>query len=164
MAHTSSKSAARKAAPAAAVKSVVQHAIALGTPVLTLDGEMPVEFLSPGDRIITRTGVCRLVAVEVRVVQNARVIRIGQGMLGHERPEIDMIVSPDQPILIRDWRAQAMYGAALAMIPAARLADGEYIRDEVLDEVRLYSLHLADDAVIYANGLELACAKSTIIA
>lgn len=135
-------------------------AIALGTPVLTLDGALPVEFLNIGDRVLTRAGVRRLHSIEITVVKTARVIRIAQDTLGVDRPEADLIVTPDQPILIRDWRAKALYGTDAAMVPAARLADGEYIRSEVLAEVRLFTLHFAEDAVIYAGGLELACPAS----
>ena len=144
--------------------ATVGHGLALGTPVLTLDGEMPVEFLTLGDRILTRSGARRLVAVEVTVVRNARVIRIGAGTLGIDRPDADVIVSPDQPILIRDWRAKALYGTATAMVPAARLADGEYIRAEVLAEVRFYTLRLDSAEVIYAGGLEMACSPETVTA
>ncbi len=142
----------------------LDHGIALGTAILTLDGDLPVEFLAPGDRILTRSGARRLRAVEVTVVRNARVIRIAAGTLGMGRPGDDMVVSPDQPILIRDWRAKALYGAATAMVPAARLADGDYIRAEVMDEVRFYTLRLDADEVIYAGGLELACAAETVTA
>ncbi len=144
--------------------AVLDHGIALGTPILTIDGEMPVEFLVPGDRILTRSGARRLCAIEVTVVRHARVIRIAAGTLAVGRPGADMIVSPDQPILIRDWRAKALFGAATAMVPAARLADGEYIRAEVLDEVRFYTLRLSAAEVIYAGGLELACAPQSVVA
>ncbi len=142
----------------------LDHGIALGTSVLTLDGEMPVEFLAPGDRILTRSGARRLRAVEVTLVRNARVIRIGAGTLGIDRPGEDMIVSPDHPILIRDWRAKALYGTATAMVAAARLVDGEYIRAEMMDEIRFYTLRLDAAEVIYAGGLELACAPETVSA
>ena len=138
--------------------AVLDHGLACGTTVLTLDGILPVEFLSPGDRIVTRDGAQRLASIEVTVVQNARVIRISEGTLGIDRPEGDMIVSPDQPIMIRDWRAKAMFGKQTAMVPAASLVDGAYIRAEVLPQVRFYTLRFANDAVIYAGGLELACA------
>lgn len=139
-------------------------ALAAGTGVLSLAGELPVEFLEPGDRIITRSGARILRSVEVTVVQNARVIRLSPHVLGANRPGADLVVAPDQPILIRDWRAQALYGAAQALVPAARLADGEYIRAETLAEVRLYTLRFDADEVIYAGGLELACPAETVAA
>ena len=138
----------------------LDHGLASGTTVRTLDGILPVEYLTPGDRIITRDGAQRLASIEVTLVQNARVIRITEGTLGIDQPTGDMIVSPDQPILIRDWRAKAMFGTATAMAPAASLVDGDYIRAEVLAEVRLYTLRFAGNAIIYAGGLELACAPA----
>lgn len=142
--------------------ATLDHGLAFGTTVLTLEGILPVEFLTPGDRIVTRDGAQRLSSIEVTIVQNARVIRITEGTLGIDRPEGDMIVSPDQPILIRDWRAKAVFGTPTAMVPAAQLADGEYIRAEVIPEVRFYTLRFADNAVIYAGGLELATSPALV--
>lgn len=133
------------------------QAILAGTPVLTLDGELPVEFLQPGDRVLTRAGMRRLKQVEVCVVTNARVVNISQGTLGVDRPASDVTVSAAQEVLIRDWRAMAMFGTSTAMIPAARLADGEYIRTHTLSEARFFTLAFDEDAVIYAGGLELSC-------
>ena len=133
------------------------QAIAVGTPVLTLDGELPVEFLQPGDRILTRAGARRVKQVAVTLVRNARVVKIAHDTLGVDRPSVDVTVSADQQILIRDWRAKAMFGQNQAMIPAARLVDGEYIRAETVAEMRFFELSFDEDAVIYAGGLELAC-------
>lgn len=149
---------------AAQAITAMDHGLALATPVLSLEGMMPVEYLHPGERIITRLGALRLRAIETRVVQNARVVRIAQGVLGVDRPEADLIVAPQQPILIRDWRAKALTGQAMALIPAARLVDGAYIRAEVLAEVRLFTLRFDEDVVIYAGGLELACTGAPVAA
>jgi hypothetical protein len=135
----------------------VLQAMAMGTPVLTLDGEMPVEFLLPGDRILTRSGTRRVKQVEVTVVQNARVVKIAHDTLGVDRPSVDVTVSANQQILIRDWRAPAMTGKPQAMITAASLVDGAYIRAETLPQVRFFTLCFDQDVVIYAGGLELAC-------
>ena len=151
-----------QAATKPATTTVGLQAMRAGTPVLTLDGELPVEFLSVGDRLLTRNGARRLKQIEVTVVQNARMVRISKDALGVERPSDDVMVSADQQILIRDWRAKALYGTAKAMVPASRLADGEYIRSEIVSDVRLYTLGFEDDAVIYAGGLELACSKVTV--
>lgn len=128
-----------------------------GTHVRTLDGVLPVEFLEPGDRIVTRAGARRLQAVSVVQRQAMTVVRIRAATLGHDRPEQDLLLAPGQPIMIRDWRARALYGLDAAAIPATRLADGEFIVAEVLQDVRLYTLQFEDDEVIYAEGLELAC-------
>ena len=133
------------------------QAMLAGTSVLTLEGELPVEFLQPGDRVLTRAGMRRLKQVEVSVVQNARVVCIAHGTLGVDRPAEDVMVSAAQQILVRDWRAKAMFGTNSAMIPAAKLADGEYIRGLTVAEARFFTLSFDEDAVIYASGLELSC-------
>ncbi|MBP9952124.1 MAG: Hint domain-containing protein [Cypionkella sp.] len=133
------------------------HGIAMGTQVMTLDGALPVEYLSPGDRILTRGGTRRLAAIEVAVIHNAALIRICASTLGHDKPADDLLVSPDQPIWIRDWRAKALFGSDTAMIAAKRLADGQYIHGVCLPEARLYRLRFEQPCVIYAGNLELAC-------
>lgn len=138
------------------------QAMAAGTPVLTLDGELPVEYLQPGDRVLTRAGARRVKQVQVTLVQNARVIRIAHSTLGVDRPLHDVTVSAAQQILIRDWRAKAVFGTTTAMIDAARLADGEYIRAETVAEARFFTLSFEEDAVIYAGGLELVCHAVTV--
>ena len=135
-----------------------------GTMVLTLDGELPVQFLAPGDRVITRSGARVLTGIEVSVLHGAEMVRISASALGHDRPEADLFVAPSQPILVRDWRAKALYGTDVAMVPAQRLADGDYIRKETVAEVRLFTLRFAREEVVYAGGLELACAPATVAA
>lgn len=138
--------------------------ITAGTLVLTLEGELPVQFLAPGDRVITRSGARKLVAVDVAVIRNAQMIRVTASALGHDRPETDLFLAPSQGILVRDWRARALYGRETAMVAAQRLTDGDYIRKETVAEVRLFTLRFAGDEVVYAGGLELACAAATVAA
>ena len=128
-----------------------------GTILLTRDGEIPVEFLSPGDRIITRdTGFARLDAIRCRRVLT-RAISFAAGSLGDTRPDQDLVLPAAQPVLIRDWRAQAMFGVDQALVRADALVDGEFIRDTGPQKMRLYQLQFADPHVIYAGGLELSC-------
>ena len=144
--------------------ATLAYGMAMATPVMTLDGLLPVEYLNPGDRILTRSGTRRLRAIEMTRIQNARVVRISESTLGADVPLAAMVVTPDQPILIRDWRAKALYGVAQAMIPARRLVDGEYIRAEVVAELRLFTLHFEAEEVIYVGGLELFCAPEVVTA
>lgn len=138
--------------------------IAAGARVLTLEGELPVEFLEPGDRIVTRAGARVLRKTDVTILRNVDMVRIGAETLGIDAPEDDLVVSPDQPVLVRDWRAPVLAGAATGMIPAARLADGEYIRIERIAEQRVFTLHFDETAVIYVGGLELGCPAVTVAA
>lgn len=128
-----------------------------GTMVRTLDGVLPVDYLAPGDRIVTRSGARRLVSVSVVLRKQVHLVRIRASSMGHDRPDQDLLLSPGQAVVIRDWRAQALYGVTAAAIPASRLADGEFICVEVHRNARLYTLRFEDEEVIYAEGLELAC-------
>ena len=133
----------------------LQSGLPAGTVVLTAEGELPVEHLMAGDRVITRTsGMAVLRAVEVSEGAVA-MVRIMAGSLGHTRPDRDMRLGPDTPVHIRDWRAQALFGTPTAMIPAARLVDGEFVAVEAAAPVRLYRLVFDRAQVVYADGLEV---------
>jgi hypothetical protein len=147
----------------AAMAATIPHETAVvtgvpaGTGILTLDGSLPVEHLTPGDRVITRRGAMRLLAVSVTVVRDAAMMRIAPGALGHDRPDRPLHLPARQPVLLRDWRAPALFGMGQAMVPAARLADGAFVAPVTLPEVRLFALHFDAAEVIYADGVELGC-------
>ena len=128
-----------------------------GTTVRTLDGLLPFDFLTPGDRIVTRAGARRLTSVAVVARRQVDLVRLKASTMRHDRPEQDLLLSPGQPVIIRDWRARALYGVPVAAIPAARPADGEFVCVERHLNVRLFALRFDEDEVIYAEGLELAC-------
>ncbi len=132
-----------------------------GTILLTRDGEMPVEFLSPGDRIITRdAGMVRLERIGHRRALT-RAISFAAGSLGHTRPDQDLVLPAAQLILIRDWRAKAMFAAKPAMVRVDALVDGEFICDLGPQKMLLHQLHFTDPHVVYAGGLELSCMTGT---
>ncbi len=137
--------------------ALVLGGMVAGTRIRTLEGLLPVEYLEPGDRIVTRSGARRLLAVSVVVRRAQDVVRIRAATLGHDRPESDLRVGPAQGVVVRDWRAQALYGSDMAAIPAARLADGEFVVRERQTVVRLFTLRFAEDEIIWGDGLELAC-------
>jgi hypothetical protein len=134
----------------------------MGTRVMTLDGALPVEHLTPGDRVVTRDGVRRLTAVTVTVARDAAMVAVAPGALGHDRPDRALLLPAAQPVLLRDWRAQAMYGAPAVLVPVGRLADGTCIVDRTVPEVRLFALHFHAPAVVHADGVEVGCAPLTV--
>ncbi|MEQ6202771.1 Hint domain-containing protein [Sulfitobacter sp. HNIBRBA2951] len=129
-----------------------------GTTVLTLDGEMPAEYLSVGDKIITRdSGIARVEHIQ-RTTRMVRTIALAAGSLGHTRPERDVLLAGDQMCLIRDWRAQAMFSADRALVAARTLVDGEFIRDLGMQEQTLIQIFCDGPHVLYADGLEISTA------
>lgn len=127
-----------------------------GCILLTLDGEMPVEHLLPGDRVITRdTGTAVLRAIRKHRI-TTRAVRILAGSLGDTRPDRDVILPAAQQILVRDWRADALFGARCALARAGALVDGEFIQALGPRDMTLFELEFDAPHILYADGLELA--------
>jgi Hint domain len=133
--------------------------MAAGTSVMTLDGAIPVEYLNIGDRVLTRDGARTLRGIAVRVV-NGDAVRVGAGTLAHDKPVEDVVLAVGQPMLVRDWRAKALYGAAQALVPVERMADGQMIRRVSVRGLRMFTLTFDSVVVVYAGGLELACSAT----
>lgn len=131
--------------------------IALGTRVATLDGLLPVEYLGPGDRVITRSGMCRLRAATAMPARRG-LVQISPGALGHDRPERALLLGEGTQVLLRDWRAEALFGRKEALVEVSRLIDGQFIAREGAEKVRLFALHFDTAEVIYADGVEIGCA------
>ena len=127
--------------------------------VLTLDGEMPVDQLTPGDRVITRSSGMAVLKELRRTVVEMAPVSIKSGSLGHTRPDKDMIVGPDAMILIRDWRAEALFNTKMALVPAHRLTDGEFVTDLPKRKVAMYELVFDRQHIVYADGVEVASAE-----
>ena len=136
--------------------------IGAGTLVQTLDGELPVEFLEIGDRIVTRDGVRVLKSIGTRVADVTVVI--AADVLGGGRPGKAAVLAPHQTVLIRDWRAGAMFGAKSALVAVERLIDGAYIRKGARRNQRLFTLGFDAPCIIQASGLELGCPSATVTA
>jgi hypothetical protein len=143
-------------APYAALDTGLLH----GTHLLTLDGEIPVEFLSIGDKLITRdTGISKVVHIQ-RSTRAVHTIAFAAGSLGHTRPERDAQLAGDQMVLIRDWRARALFSAERALVAARTLVDGEFITDLGAVETTIYQIFCDGPHILYADGLELGTADA----
>lgn len=131
-----------------------------GTRLLTLDGELPVEFLSPGDRIITRDSGMAVLR-DVRVMDaDCETVTVRAGSLGHTRPDADMVLPATQRVLVRDWRAEALFGMKAALVPVKRLVDGDFVSVGPKRRMRLIQLVFDAPHILYADGLEVESAVS----
>ncbi len=120
-----------------------------GTLIHTGDGEMPVEYLCAGDRLISRDrGMVRLKSV-IRRRAMVRAIRFAAGCLGAQRPACDLILPAAQPVLLRGKRAGA------DLVRADQLADGGDVRELGRCEMVLHQLVFDAPHLLYASGLEV---------
>lgn len=124
--------------------------------IMTARGERPMGDLAPGDRIITRDrGMVMLDDIRSREVETT-LVKFAARSLGHNRPEGDTVLPAGQRVLIRDWRANAVFGSTRALVPAERLVDGEFITLQPDARVTLFDLLFDDPHIVYVDGLEVA--------
>lgn len=131
-----------------------------GTGILTAEGELPVEFLEPGDRIVTRDrGLVALARVIARQVPACEVLRVHPAVLDPANAAAPFLISAQQQLVLTDWRARVMHGQRAALITANMLVDGEHIaRIDDTAPVRLFQI-VFDDArhvIPLAGGTLLA--------
>jgi len=127
-----------------------------GTMVFTADGLMPIEYLAPGDRIVTRSGLLPLVSMVTKRIARATLVRIRAATQTTAIPARDLLLCPEQLVLVRDWRAKVLFGRTVAAVPASRLIDGDYVVTEQRRDAWLFVPGFEADAIIYAEGQETA--------
>ena len=137
-------------------------AIAQGARIYTLEGALPVEYLEPGDRIVTRSGARKLRAV-VRGDYVGPLVRVAPGALGHDRPGAPLLLGPQARLLLRDWRVELIYGKREALVTASSVLDGQYVTKGTA-RARMFALQFDTPEVIYADGVEIAMTPARVTA
>jgi hypothetical protein len=135
-----------------------------GTMIATPDGPRPVEELREGDRVQTRDngaqevlwiGSRRMTGARLFAMPKLRPIRFRAGALGIERPDQELVVSPDHRMLIRGSAARALFNTPEVLVAARDLVNGSTIAvDSALKHVTYVHLMLPDHQVLWANGVE----------
>jgi hypothetical protein len=124
---------------------------AAGTMILTDGGEIVVEALAIGDRVITEDGAAepilwigrRAVACDRHAAPGSVwPVRIAAHAFGPGAPHRDLLLSPDHAIL-----------AEGVLIPVKHLINGTTIRQLRLSRVTYFHVQLSRHAAIRANGL-----------
>ncbi len=137
----------------------------LGTQILTPAGPVSIETLEIGDRVVTRDhGVQEIRWIGATILPSTYAannphlfpILIKKDALGPNTPDADLRVSRQHRVLVRDWRAEVMFGDPTGvLVPAHSLCNDSTIRPERPDGTVTY-VHMAFDnhEVVYANGVE----------
>ncbi|WP_025061977.1 Hint domain-containing protein [Sulfitobacter guttiformis] len=132
-----------------------------GTRIATPRGEVAVEELKLGDRVITRDnglqnirwiGRVALTAKDLRDKAHLSPILIAKGALGNDLPERDMMVSPNHRMLVANDKT-ALYFEEREVLVAAKHLTG-LAGVTVVDEIDVTYIHLMFDQheVILSDG------------
>lgn len=136
-----------------------------GTRIRTEDGDVAIEELGMGDRVLTRdsgpqevlwSGHRRMSGARLFAMPDQRPIRMRAGALGLDRPDDDLIVSPEHRVLVTGPAARDLWGEPEVLVRAADLVgDSRITVDHSLRETFYIHLMLDRHEVVWANGLEV---------
>ncbi len=132
-----------------------------GTLIATQRGELPVEILRAGDRVITRDngiqpvrwiGKCQMFAHDFQADPHLLPILIRQGSLGKGMPDRDMMVSPNHRILVPSDRTSLLFKEREVLVAAKHLTA---VGVSSVGSAGTTYVHLMCDRheVILANGI-----------
>jgi hypothetical protein len=133
-----------------------------GTRIKTDRGEVAVECLAVGDRVLTLDngyqrirwiGSRDLGARELAAAPNLRPVRIRAGALGDGLPATDLTVSPQHRVLIRSTVAARMFGTREVLAPARQLLGlpGVGIAQD-MEAVSYWHFLCAQQEIVFSNG------------
>lgn len=132
-----------------------------GTMIATDQGEVPVDWLRAGDRVLTRdmgyqplvwTG--RFEVAADAPPEDAGAVTIAAGAFGPGLPARRMRLTPSHRILLNDVSLELHFGEAEMLAAARHLIDGDAVRLSVGSGRQVfYHLLLAEHQVILAEGL-----------
>lgn len=135
-----------------------------GTRIDTPRGPRLVQDLREGDLVQTRDsgpqqvqwiGSRRITGARMHVMPHLRPVRIRTGALGVERPDQELLVSPQHRMLVRRSSARALFNTDEVLIAARDLIDDStVIIDHTVREVTYIHLLLPSHQIVLANGVE----------
>lgn len=125
-----------------------------GTLIDTVSGPVPVEDLEVGDLVITEdegTQPLRWIGRRKVAAKGAFApVRIATGALGNDR---ELLVSQRHRILLRDWRANLLFGQTEVFVAATHLVNDTTIRRVTTGEVEYFHLLLDRHQILTSNTL-----------
>ena len=135
-----------------------------GTWIDTPDGPCLIEDLREGDRVSTKDngaqevqwiGARRMTGARLFAMPRLRPVRISTGALGVERPDQELLVSPEHRMLMSGPVARDLFNTDEVLVAAKDLINGTTISVDLnVPEVTYVHLLLPRHEVLRANGVE----------
>ncbi|MCG3267483.1 Hint domain-containing protein [Yoonia sp. I 8.24] len=133
-----------------------------GTLITTERGDVPVETLVPGDRVLTldrgyqplQLSLCRTIGLDaLRANPKLLPVRIAAGSMGAGLPKRDLRVSRQHRMAVKSRIGERMFGAATVLVAAIKLTEMPRIEvDHAVTQVDYFHLLFDNHEVIYAEG------------
>lgn len=124
-----------------------------GTRIKTLAGEVAVEELARGDRVLTLDNgyqPIRWIGSTKRAAQgHLAPVRIKAGVLGNG---CDLLVSPQHRLLLRGLQAEMMFGEEEVLVPAKSLLNDQTVLRQEGGEVEYFHILFDRHEIIFAEG------------
>lgn len=132
-----------------------------GTRIATPRGEVAVEALSVGDRVITRDnglqvirwiGTRALKASDIAQAKNLAPVLIRKGALGNDLPERDMMVSPNHRMLVANDKTALYFEESEVLVAAKHLTGLQGVSVMAPTDVTYIHLMFENHEVILSDG------------
>ncbi|MDO6614174.1 MULTISPECIES: Hint domain-containing protein [Pacificibacter] len=135
---------------------------ASGTLIKTCEGEIAVEDLKVGDKVLTLDdgyqpirwiGMRKLSAQDLTENPKLRPIRIRAGALGNDMPTQDLTVSPQHRVLANSKIAERMFGVNEVLVGAKHLIelDGVEVAEDMAEVTYVHFL-FEEHQIVFSNG------------
>ncbi len=135
-----------------------------GTRIETPDGPRLIEELREGDYIQTKDygaeeiqwiGSRKMTGARLFAMPHLRPVRIRAGALGVNRPEEELLVSPEHRMMVKGDVARALFNTPEVLVSAKDLINDQTITcDMAVREVTYIHLLLSRHQILWANGVE----------
>ncbi|MFK7746591.1 MAG: Hint domain-containing protein [Roseobacter sp.] len=135
-----------------------------GTRIATPTGSMAVEDLRLGDLVQTKDngaqpiewiGSRHMSGARLFAMPRLRPVRIRMGALGVDRPDQELLVSPEHRMLLSGDVAQDLFNTSEVLVAAKDLINGRHIAVDVqARDVTYIHLLLPSHNVLWANGVQ----------
>jgi hypothetical protein len=132
-----------------------------GTCLATVRGEVAVENLREGDRVITRDNGIKTLAwagkrdftgPELASRPEFNPVHISKGALGNDMPKRDMVVSPNHRMVITSSIADVLFGEREVLVAAKHLTSLDGVDQVATPAVQYIHLMFEQHEIVLANG------------
>lgn len=134
-----------------------------GTTLMTAEGDQPVDWIRPGDRVMTKdhgfqpvlwVGRTTFSARKLETTPELRPIRIAAQSIDAETPAQDLLLPPEHRVLLKSYQVELLFGTDEVFAPIKAIANGGAIAQFLPQyEISYYHILFQNHEIVLAEGL-----------